>query len=44
VLRSHVHNLRRIIDKPFSFPLLHTIHSTGYRIADLREELVAQES
>ncbi|MFA7541850.1 MAG: response regulator transcription factor, partial [Lysobacterales bacterium] len=26
-LRSHLYNLRKIIDKPFARPLLHTIHS-----------------
>lgn len=35
-LRSHLYNLRQVIDKPFDAPLLHTIHSSGYRIADLR--------
>src|SRR5579871_218132 len=34
-LRSHVYNLRRVIDKPFERALLHTIHSAGYRLADL---------
>jgi DNA-binding response OmpR family regulator len=37
-LRSHLYNLRRVIDKPFNRPLLHTIHSAGYRLADLNEE------
>ena len=37
-LRSHLYNLRRAIDKPFDVPLLHTIHSAGYRLADLRSE------
>jgi len=34
-LRSHLYNLRQVIDKPFSAPLLHTIHSAGYRLVDL---------
>jgi DNA-binding response OmpR family regulator len=34
-LRSHLYGLRKIIDKPFERPLLHTIHSAGYRLADL---------
>lgn len=34
-LRSHLYNLRKIIDKPFDKPLLHTIHSSGYRLADM---------
>jgi DNA-binding response OmpR family regulator len=37
-LRSHLYHLRRIIDKPFAQPLLHTLPSTGYRIADLQME------
>ncbi|MFK7957257.1 MAG: response regulator transcription factor [Lysobacterales bacterium] len=37
-LRSHLYNLRKVIDKPFERPLLHTIHSAGYRLADLAEE------
>ncbi|MCK9489641.1 MAG: response regulator transcription factor [Xanthomonadales bacterium] len=38
-LRSHLYNLRKIIDKPFARPLLHTIHSAGYRMADLDAEV-----
>jgi DNA-binding response OmpR family regulator len=34
-LRSHMYNLRRVIDKPFAYPLLHTIPGMGYRLADL---------
>lgn len=33
-LRSHIHALRQQIDKPFSRPLLHTVHGIGYRLAD----------
>jgi len=36
-LRSHLYNLRQVIDKPFQRPLLHTIHGAGYRLADLDE-------
>lgn len=32
ILRSHIYSLRNIIDKPFAYPLLHTIHGTGYRL------------
>ncbi|SDQ25870.1 DNA-binding response regulator, OmpR family, contains REC and winged-helix (wHTH) domain [Pseudoxanthomonas sp. CF385] len=35
VLRSQLYNLRRIIDRGFENPLLHTVQSSGYRIADL---------
>lgn len=34
-LRSHLYNLRKVMDKPFDRPLLHTVQSAGYRIADL---------
>ena len=37
-LRSHLYNLRKTIDKPFQQQLLHTIHSAGYRLADLEAE------
>ena len=38
-LRSHLYNLRKVIDKPFEKQLLHTIHSAGYRLADLDADL-----
>lgn len=34
-LRSHLYNLRKVIDKPFERALLHTVQSAGYRIAAL---------
>ncbi|MCI1710513.1 MAG: response regulator transcription factor [Chiayiivirga sp.] len=37
-LRSHLYNLRKCIDKPFQKQLLHTIHSAGYRLAELETE------
>jgi DNA-binding response OmpR family regulator len=43
-LRSHLYNLRKIIDKPFDKSLLHTIHSAGYRLADLEAEQGSQRS
>jgi DNA-binding response OmpR family regulator len=33
-LRSHIHQLRQVVDKPFDKPLLHTIHGVGYRLAE----------
>jgi DNA-binding response OmpR family regulator len=33
-LRSHVHQLRQVLDKPFARPLLHTLHGVGYRLAE----------
>jgi DNA-binding response OmpR family regulator len=32
-LRSHLHMLRSLIDKPFDRPLLHTLRGLGYRLA-----------
>lgn len=32
-LRSHLHKLRSVIDRPFERPLLHTIPRLGYRIS-----------
>jgi DNA-binding response OmpR family regulator len=29
-LRSHIHLLRQVIDKPFDTPLIHTVHGIGY--------------
>ena len=43
-LRSHLYNLRKAIDKPFDKPLLHTIHSAGYRLADLDAETAASRA
>ncbi len=34
-LRSHLYNLRKVVDKPFDKPLLHTVQSAGYRVADI---------
>ena len=34
VLRTHIYALRNVIDKPFSTKLLHTVHGTGYRLAE----------
>ena len=36
-LRSHLYILRRAMDKPFDYPLLHTLPLVGYRLADVRE-------
>lgn len=37
-LRSHLYNLRKVIDKPFDKQLLHTIHGSGYKIVDTDAE------
>ncbi|MEZ5435863.1 MAG: response regulator transcription factor [Pseudomonadales bacterium] len=36
-LRSHIHQLRQLIDKPFETPLLHTVHGIGFRLARQQE-------
>ncbi|TNE76099.1 MAG: response regulator transcription factor [Gammaproteobacteria bacterium] len=33
-LRSHIHQLRQVIDKPFEHPLLQTVHGVGYRLME----------
>ncbi|MCQ4346007.1 response regulator transcription factor [Pseudomonas stutzeri] len=38
-LRSHIHQLRQVIDKPFPRPLLHTVHGVGYRLAESADAL-----
>lgn len=37
-LRSHIHQLRQAIDKPFATHLLHTIHGVGFRLANINHE------
>jgi DNA-binding response OmpR family regulator len=37
-LRSHIYILRKIIDRPFAVPLLHTHQGFGFRIAELARE------
>jgi DNA-binding response OmpR family regulator len=31
-LRTHIHQLRLIVDKPFSSPLIKTVHGVGFRL------------
>jgi DNA-binding response OmpR family regulator len=33
-LRSHLYNLRKAVDKPFSHPMICTVQSIGYRLID----------
>ncbi|MCU5783702.1 two component transcriptional regulator [Alcanivorax balearicus MACL04] len=33
-LRSHIHQLRQAVDKPFERALLQTVHGIGYRLSD----------
>ncbi|MGC1329229.1 response regulator transcription factor [Pseudomonas sp.] len=32
-LRTHIHQLRHVVDKPFALPLLRTVHGIGYRLS-----------
>ncbi len=34
VLKAQLYKLRSAVDKPFNRPLIHTLHSIGYRIAE----------
>lgn len=34
-LRTHIHQIRYVIDKSFNKPLLHTVHSVGYKIINV---------
>lgn len=36
-LRSHIHQLRQVVDKPFAHPLIHTVHGVGYRLVEQGE-------
>lgn len=38
-LRSHIHQLRQVLDKPFDQPLLHTLHGLGYRLAEQHDDI-----
>ena len=33
-LRSHLYNLRKVVDRPFETALIHTVQGAGFRIAD----------
>lgn len=37
-LRSHLYNVRKIVDKGFDEPLLHTVTNVGYRLSTLPAE------
>ena len=38
-LRSHLYNLRKIIDKPFEQQLLHTIQGSGYKVVSIDNDV-----
>jgi DNA-binding response OmpR family regulator len=35
-LRAHIHELRRVLDRPFAKPLLHTVRGGGWRLMEER--------
>lgn len=37
-LRTHIHQLRQVIDKPYARPLLHTVHGVGYQLRDSHDD------
>ena len=37
-LRSHLYNLRKVLDRPYNKQLLHTLQGTGYKIEDVDEK------
>ncbi len=37
-LRTHLSNLRQVIDKPFGHPLIHTVRGFGYKLTDKNAE------
>ena len=39
ILRSHVHQLRQVIDIPFAQTLLHTVHGLGYCLAERNKDV-----
>jgi DNA-binding response OmpR family regulator len=43
-LRSHIYNLRKVIDRPFNHPLFHTMRPTGYRVVDLDQGATVHEN
>ncbi|MEJ2603792.1 MAG: response regulator transcription factor [Gammaproteobacteria bacterium] len=34
VLRTHIHALRTVVDRPFPAALIHTVHGAGYRLSE----------
>lgn len=36
-LRTHIHSLRRVLDKPFTYPMLLTLPAMGYRLVTADE-------
>lgn len=38
ILRTHIYNLRAVVDKPFDEKLIHTVHGAGYRLCRQAEK------
>lgn len=38
-LRSHLYHLRQVLDRPFDWPMLRTVHGVGFRLASSAAEL-----
>ncbi|WP_199609832.1 response regulator transcription factor [Flocculibacter collagenilyticus] len=36
-LRSHIYQLRKILDKPFEFPMLKTVHGAGFSLVESKD-------
>jgi DNA-binding response OmpR family regulator len=34
VLRTHIYALRQAADKPFTYPMIQTVHGIGYQLVD----------
>ena len=43
-LRSHVYNLRKVVDKPFPEPMICTLQSIGYRLVEPHVEATENQS
>lgn len=41
-LRSHMYNLRKIVDKPFPSPLIHTVQGSGFKMLEIDDESQAK--
>ncbi|MDA8020734.1 MAG: response regulator transcription factor [Thermoanaerobaculia bacterium] len=37
-LRTHIYNLRRVLDRPYDRPLLETVHGVGYRLRGSQDD------
>lgn len=38
VLRTHIYRIRNLLDKPFSFPYLETVHGKGFRLGNPKQD------